>query len=278
MITYGRGAASVGEQIGKTKEEAQEIIDKFFKAFPAVKKWVDSSIDFVHQNGYVTDVAGRRRRLPDAQLPKYQIIDHNEGSGTFNPFIGCSNRIEASSLTQKYQQKLDKIKYAKEYEKIQADALKENVEIHSNTGFIAQAERQAVNAQIQGSAATLTKCALIRINSDPRLKELGAYLINTVHDEILIEAPAVNAEKAAEYLIDDMLTSAKMWVDVPMAADDYQLTHWYEDEFAAALKKIYDKKVESGKSESEAEAEIAQETSELTIEQVHNALHKDYIF
>ena len=41
-ITYGRGAASVGEQIGKSKEEAQEIIDKFFKAFPKVKEWIDN--------------------------------------------------------------------------------------------------------------------------------------------------------------------------------------------------------------------------------------------
>lgn len=36
-ILYGRGAASVGEQIGKTREEAQEILDKFFNAFPTVK-------------------------------------------------------------------------------------------------------------------------------------------------------------------------------------------------------------------------------------------------
>ena len=71
MVLYGRGAASVGEQIGKSKEEAQEIIDKFFKAFPKVKKWIDESISSAHKYGYVEDVAGRRRRLPDILLPKY---------------------------------------------------------------------------------------------------------------------------------------------------------------------------------------------------------------
>lgn len=149
-VLYGRGAKSVGEQIKKTTEEAQEIINKFFNAFPKVKKWIDSSIKDAHIQGFVEDVAGRRRRLPDVQLSKYDIkfVDPNrELNGSFNPFIGCTDRIDESTnkLLSSYKAKLEKIRYAKEYEKIQADALKDGIEIHSNTGFIAQAERQAVN-------------------------------------------------------------------------------------------------------------------------------------
>ena len=44
---------------------------------------------------------------------------------------------------------------------------------------------------MQGGAATLTKTALINIYYDNELRELGAYLINTVHDEILVEAGEV---------------------------------------------------------------------------------------
>nr|DAE18946.1 MAG TPA: DNA polymerase [Siphoviridae sp. ctiOl67] len=36
-VLYGRGAASVAEQIGKSYQEAQDIIDQFFKSFPKVK-------------------------------------------------------------------------------------------------------------------------------------------------------------------------------------------------------------------------------------------------
>lgn len=236
-VEYGRGAKSVAEQIGKTKEEAQEIIDSFFKSFPKVKIWIDESTKKVHELGYVEDVAGRRRRLPDAQLPKYQIkfTDPNrETNGSFNPFIGCKDRIDdtTNKLLTSYKNKLEKIRYAKEYEKIQADALKDGVEIHSNTGFIAQAERQAVNSQIQGSAASLTKAALIEIFHDKVLKDLGAYLINTVHDEILIEAPEAVADAAGERLCYLMKNSALKFVDdVPMSVDYYNVPCWYCDEF-----------------------------------------------
>ena len=40
---------------------------------------------------------------------------------------------------------------------------------------------------MQGGAATLTKNALIAIHNDQRLRDIGAYLVNTVHDEILME-------------------------------------------------------------------------------------------
>ena len=144
-VLYGRGARSVGEQIGKNVDEAQEIIDKFFKAFPKVQKWINESMQNAHTYGYVEDIAGRRRRLPDIQLPKYEIkfVDKNQQlNGSFNPFIGCTDRIDdvTNKLLNKYKTKLDKIRYAKEYENIKAEALKEGLEIHSNTGFIAQAE------------------------------------------------------------------------------------------------------------------------------------------
>lgn len=222
-IEYGRGAASVGEQIGKTKEEAQGIIDSFFKAFPAVKKFIDESIESAKKNGYVTDVVGRRRRLPDAQLPKYDIhyVNKEQAAGLFNPFLICEDRTDDKKLKE-YEAKLEKIKYNKQYQDIQKEALANGIEIHNNQGFIAQAERQAVNARIQGGAATLTKCALISIYNDQRLRDLGAFLINSVHDEILIEAPEENAELASKYLCENMIDSAKKYVtNVPMASDAY---------------------------------------------------------
>lgn len=281
-VEYGRGAKSVGEQIGKTKEEAQEIIDSFFKSFPKVKIWIDESIKKVHDIGYVEDVAGRRRRLPDAQLPKYQIkfTDPNaEISGSFNPFIGCKDRIDTTSnkLLKSYEDKLSKIRYAKEYEKIQSDALKDGIEIHSNTGFIAQAERQAVNSQIQGSAASLTKAALIEIYHDPVLKELGAYLINTVHDEILIEAPEAVADKAGERLCYLMKNSALKFVDdVPMSVDYYNVPCWYCDEFFSTVEKGFKERLAAGEDPMDAFESECSERCESTRSQIYEII-KGYL-
>ena len=275
-LLYGRGAASVGEQIGKSREEAQEIIDKFFKAFPKVKKWIDESIEFCRKNGYVEDVGGRRRRLPDIQLPQYTIryINKNMVNGDFNPFIGCDDRTTSDKLIKEYEDKLANIKSRKQYEAIKAEAYGNGIEIINNGGFIAQAERQCVNARVQGGAATLTKSALIMIYNDERLKQLGAKLINCVHDEILIEAPVENSELAAQYLCEDMINSAKKYVPVvPMSVDAYNVDAWYMDEYASIIQKDYKKLLEKINNESEAETQIINKYCELLPEQVKEAIH-----
>ncbi len=56
-------------------------------------------------------------------------------------------------------------------------------------GLEAEEERQAFNTLIQGSSAEMMKLAILRIDNDPRLQELGSHLLLTVHDELISEAP-----------------------------------------------------------------------------------------
>jgi len=247
-LLYGRGAASVGEQIHKSREEAQEIIDKFFTAFPDVKKWIDKTIEDAHKYGYVEDIAGRRRRLPDILLPPYDVefADKSKTGMLFNPLLECDDKVDETSnkLIRKYESKCASIKYSREYDKLKEEALREGVIIHNNNGFIAQAERQAVNSRVQGGAASLTKTALIDIFNDQRLREMGAYLINTVHDEILIEAPDKYMKEAAERLTEIMVSAAKKYVtNVPMSCDPYITNAWYCDEFFVLVKAEFKKLV-----------------------------------
>ena len=177
----------------------------------------------------------------------------------------------------KYQKKCDTIKYAKDYEKIQQEGLAEGVEIHSNTGFIAQAERQAVNSRIQGGAATLTKCALLTIFRDTRLRDLGAYLINTVHDEILMEVPEQNSRLAEKYLIEDMVESAKAWVtNVPMSVDTYNVNCWYIDEYFVLIDKEFKKILDNGYSPKDAFEIECQERTESLRSQIYEIV-KGYL-
>jgi len=62
------------------------------------------------------------------------------------------------------------------------------------------AEREAVNATIQGSAADIVKNAMIRIDECPVLNRLHAKMLNQIHDELVIEVPEQYAEEAAEYV------------------------------------------------------------------------------
>ena len=271
-VLYGRGAKSVGEQIGKTLEEAQEIINKFFSAFPKVQAWIDSSIESAHKLGYVEDIAGRRRRLPDTQLPKYKITDLKAKEGKFNPLLECTNLYSGKDNpnVEKYKKLLENIKYRKDYEKIQQDALKEGIEIHDNSGFIAQAERQAVNSRVQGGAATLTKNALIAIHNDQRLKDIGAYLVNTVHDEILMEVPEKYSQLAEKYLVENMVESAKKLVtNVPMKCDTYNVNCWYIDEYFTLIESEFKKLLEKGNTPQDAFEQVCVDRCESTRSQIY---------
>lgn len=171
---YGRGAQSIAEQIGSSVGEAQSIIDSFYKGFPKVKQFTEQSIMCAMKNGYVEDYWGRRRRLPDMQLRPF-VASFKNTQTAFNPLLGSSGtnpNIDYSILT-KYENQLTKAKSYKEKQIIKQRAENDGIVIKDNNGFINSAQRQCTNARIQGSASTMTKIAMIKVYSDPLLRELG---------------------------------------------------------------------------------------------------------
>ena len=275
-VTYGRGAASVGEQLGKTKEQAQEIIDNFFDAFPKVKKWIDNTHKKVKQVGYVEDWMGRRRRLPDILLPMYEFksLVSTDDIKNFNPFIGCEDRTDESFNLKvaSYKAQLSKVRYTKQIFEVIDKARKDDVEIKCNSNRIAQAERQSVNAIIQGGAATLTKLAMINIDNDEVLNRLGFKLLVTIHDEVLGECPAENSDEVAERLKKVMVDTAKPYMNVPMDGDYYNVYNWYFDEYQAEILKEFDNYLKSGLTKDEATVKIISEHSESTEDTLRDIL------
>lgn len=255
-LLYGRGASSIAEQIGKTREEAQQIVDKFFKGFPKVKQWIDQTIADAHTYGYVEDFLGRRRRLNDIQLPKYEIkvLDKSAGSLEFNPFLGCQDRPSdvTNNLIENYKKKLEKVRGRSDFARIKELALKDNLDIKDNTGFISQAERQSVNARVQGGAASLTKMAMINMFKDKELNDLGFKILITVHDEVMGECPIENSEAVAKRLMTIMIDTAKPFINVPMKCDPYIVKSWYADEMAVALREDYEKYLDNNHTHDEA--------------------------
>jgi len=113
------------------------------------------------------------------------------------------------------------------------------------TGKIAQAGRQCLNARIQGGAASLTKLAMVNIFNNEELKKYGAHLIITVHDEVLVECPAIYADEVEKLLPQIMIDTAKPYINVPMSCDPYNVSRWYCDEAAVSIQEEF-KKLEAG--------------------------------
>jgi DNA polymerase-1 len=275
-LMYGRGNASIAEQIGGTYEQAEQITEKFFNSFPKVKVWIDKTQEDCKRLGYVEDFWGRRRRLPDIQLPKFTIKDTKDKSGdsTFNPILGCLGKVtkQDNPSIKKYQTLLENMKGRKEYDKIKDQAQKEGITIVNNGSFIAQAERQCVNARIQGSSATLTKKAMINVYRDPILKKYGFKLLLAVHDELIGECLDEYRDECAKRLTEVMVEAASD-MKVPMKCDPTVTKFWYEDEIAHKLQKFRDEKFKDGLDMEAVVDLLAEEHLELTRDRIYNLLN-----
>jgi DNA polymerase I-like protein with 3'-5' exonuclease and polymerase domains len=152
-VLYGRGVPSIAEQLGTTTKKAQEIKDSVFKSFPAIKEFEKTSLEMAEDVGYVTTVCGRKRRLPDLQLPEYEFSWKN-GYPKDDDLLDFDSEQEVSTevpedIQQKYLRKLSNA-YFSQKRKIIDEALGEGIRIVDNGGKIADAQRQCVNARIQG--------------------------------------------------------------------------------------------------------------------------------
>ena len=272
-IMYGRGAPSIAEQIHSTVEEAQQIINDFYKQFPKVKEWTEKTEKDAKVTGYVEDLWGRRRRLPDILLPKY-TVKSTKASTEFNPILYTLGKVNNSSaaLVESYKKKLSKVKSRNDYQKIQQEAERDGIYIVDNGAFISQAERQCVNARIQGGAASMTKVCMRKVFDDEELNRLGAKLVLQIHDEVIVECPKQNAEAVMSRLTYVMKTSVADKVQVPFKCDGYIVNCWYEDDFGDILKQELQKLTDSGESKEEAFSKLLKEHSELTSEQLTQLL------
>lgn len=231
-VLYGRGVPSIAEQLGTTTEKAQKIKDSVFKGFPAIPRFEQDSLDMAYELGYVTTLWGRKRRLPDLQLEEYEFKWKDGGKPSvdllnFETDSDTEDDIPEETI-QKYLRKLRRARFG-EKRKIFEEANKEGIWIVDNGGKIADAQRQCVNARIQGSAADMSKLAMILVGNDERLKELGFRLLIPVHDELIAECPIENAKECEERFAQLMSDAAKSRLTIPIKCDVELTKAWYGD-------------------------------------------------
>lgn len=228
-ILYGRGLASVAEQLKTTKQKAQEIQDKIFKGFPAIPKFEYDSKLMATEKGYVTTLWGRKRRLPNMSLPKYEFDFTQKASNNFNPldFESSTEEYIDYEAIDKYTTLMDSAYGKVAKEKIKAEARQEGIIIKDNGGYIADAERQCVNARIQGSAADMSKKAMLLVGNDKQLKEWGFQLLIPVHDELIAQCPLETAKQCSKRFADLMSEAAKDKLEVPISCDVEITRAWY---------------------------------------------------
>ena len=96
----------------------------------------------------------------------------------------------------------------------------------SNFNTRSYGERGARNRPIQGTAADIIKLAMVRVWKRLRDEKMESRLILTVHDELIVEAPEAEAEKAAQILREEM--EGCVQYAVPLSTDVHAGKNWLE--------------------------------------------------
>jgi DNA polymerase I len=71
-IAYGLSAFGLADRLQIEREEAASYIERYFERFPAVKRFIDETIEQADRDGYVTTLMGRRRRIPELRARQRQ--------------------------------------------------------------------------------------------------------------------------------------------------------------------------------------------------------------
>ena len=89
-IIYGQGAFGLAENLGIPRSEAKEIIDNYKKEFPGIQKYMDNTINFCRENGYVETLMGRKRWLKDITSANFTVRGFAERNAINSPIQGTA--------------------------------------------------------------------------------------------------------------------------------------------------------------------------------------------
>ena len=215
-------------------KKAQKVYDSVLNAFPQLRTLMISAQNSAKKQGYVETILGRRRHIPDMQLPEFEFIAM---PGYVNPDIDpldistldnkatIPDRI-VKSLTEEFKS----YKYFGQIARRTKELYEEKIKVINNRSKITDASRKCVNSIVQGSAAEMTKMAILSLESNPEWKEMGGRLLVPVHDELICEVP-IDKWKEGGDLLSKIMCDAGRFLPFPIKCDVTTTLRWYGLEY-----------------------------------------------
>lgn len=105
-IIYGQSAFGLAENLGISRTEAKTIIDNYFTQYPSIRKYMDGSVNFAKEHGYVQTVMGRKRWLKDIYSANFTVRGYAERNAINMPIQGtAADMIKLAMITTHAQLK-----------------------------------------------------------------------------------------------------------------------------------------------------------------------------
>jgi len=92
-IPYGVSAYGLASRLGIGNSEGKEMIDQYFDRFPGIKKYIDETIEYAREHGYVKTLLGRRRYIPDINSRNWNVRGFAERTAINMPIQGTAADI-----------------------------------------------------------------------------------------------------------------------------------------------------------------------------------------
>ncbi len=109
-IIYGQGAFTLAQQLNKSRSEASELINNYYKTFPKLKQYIARQIDFARDYGYVETILGRRRYLKNINSQNAIVRAADERNAVNAPIQGSAADIIKIAMIN-IQKRFDKENY-----------------------------------------------------------------------------------------------------------------------------------------------------------------------
>ncbi|MEO8286447.1 MAG: DNA polymerase I [Chloroflexota bacterium] len=163
-VLYGMGSYGLARDSGLSQAEAAKFIELYWSRYPAVRAFMDRTLQEGRETGYVSTLLGRRRYMPELRS--------------------------------------------------------------RNGGLRQQAERMAINAPVQGTAADIIKIAMNRMHHELKTQGLKSKMLLQVHDELLFEVPLGELQQMVDLVCETM--EGAMELSVPLRVELKYGKNWGE--------------------------------------------------
>ncbi|ECL0310403.1 TPA: DNA polymerase I, partial [Listeria monocytogenes] len=92
-IVYGISDYGLSQNLGITRKEAKDFIDRYFVSYPAVKEYMQDIVRFAKEKGYVETILHRRRYIPEIVSRNFNVRGFAERTAMNTPIQGSAADI-----------------------------------------------------------------------------------------------------------------------------------------------------------------------------------------
>jgi DNA polymerase-1 len=188
---YGSGASNLSKKLRVSMDDAKEIIQRYWSAYPELAKAMPRYGKLANQYGYSNTVLGRRRYYTNYidQIRWVQAEPSCKSIDTKVRKLGMKWLVEDGPVTP------DNLGYVKK-------------KIISK--FQASINRESGNHHIQGTSADMMKLAAVALHRSFKEQDLPAVIVGLVHDEVIVE---VKEEflSSVQALVEDKMKASMLY-------------------------------------------------------------------